>query len=51
MMENYWRKSSGKIYILTSHSDISVMDKIKISEQNKSIATGPLYEQSEFEAI
>ena len=36
---------------LTSHSGFSVMDKIKINEQNKSIVTGPLYEQAEFEAI
>ena len=36
---------------LISHSDISKMDKIKINEQKKSIVTGPLYEQDEFEAI
>ena len=28
---------------LTSHRGISVMDRVKINEQNKSIATGPLY--------
>ena len=33
------------------HSCISAMDKVKINEQNKSIATGPLYLHSEFEAI
>ena len=30
---------------------ISVMDDIKINEQNKSIGIGPLYLQTEFEAI
>ena len=30
---------------------ISVTDGIKINEQNKSIGIGPLYLQSEFEAI
>ena len=30
---------------------ISVMDGIKINEQNKSIGIGPLYLQTEFEAI
>ena len=30
---------------------ISVTDDIKINEQNKSIAIGPLYLQTEFEAI
>ena len=34
---------------LTSHSSISVMDRIKINEQNKSIVTEPLYEQAESE--
>ena len=30
---------------------ISVTDKIKINEQNKSIVIGPLYIHSKFEAI
>ena len=33
------------------HSRISVTDKVKNNEQNKSIATGPLYLHSEFEVI
>ena len=36
---------------LTSHSSISITDRIKINEQNKSIATGTLYEKTEFEVI
>ena len=28
---------------ITLHSCISVMDKVKINEQNKSIVAGPLY--------
>ena len=47
---NYWRESSRKC-ALTSQSGIAVMDRIKINEQNKSIVTGPLYEQAEFEGI
>ena len=43
-------KRPGKC-ALTSHSGISVTDKIKINKQNKSIATEPLYVHSEFEAI
>ena len=37
----HWRESSG----------ISVTDGIKINEQNKSIGIGPLYLQTESEAI
>ena len=47
---NYWRQYNGKMCI-PSHSGISVTDRIKINEQNKSTVTGPLYEQAEFEAI
>ena len=36
---------------LTLHSCISVTDRVKINEQNKSIDIGPLYLQTEFEAI
>ena len=36
---------------LTLHACISATDKVKINEQNKSIAIGPLYLQTEFEAI
>ena len=43
-------QSSGKC-ALTLHSCISVTDKVKINELNTSIATGPLYERTEFEAI
>ena len=49
-----WRETTGKMYIkctLTLHSGISITDKVKINEQNKSIATGPLYGHSKFEAI
>ena len=47
---NHWRESSAKC----AHSlfnCISVTDDIKINEQNKSIGKGPLYLQTEFEAI
>ena len=43
-------QSSGKC-ALTLHSRISVTDKVKINELNTSIATGPLYVHTEFEAI
>ena len=33
------------------HSCISVTDRVKINELNTSIATGPLYVHTEFEAI
>ena len=36
---------------LTLHSCISVTDRVKINEQNKSIDIGPLYLQTEYEAI
>ena len=36
---------------LTLHSGISITDKVKINEQNKSIATGPLYVHTKFEVI
>ena len=36
---------------LTLHTCISATDKVKIKEQNESIAIGPLYLQTEFEAI
>ena len=47
-----WRESSGKC-ALTLPSCISVTGEVKINEQNKSIATGPLYTHThtEFEAI
>ena len=34
---------------LTLHSGVSVMDKVKINEQNYSIATGPYYLHTKFE--
>ena len=43
-------QSSGKC-ALTLHSCISVTDRVKINEQNKWIDIGPLYVQTEFEAI
>ena len=43
-------QSSGKC-TLTLHSCISVTDRVKINEQNKSIDIGPLYLQTDFEAI
>ena len=47
---NHWCESSWKMayYLRTC---ISIMNKVKINEQNKSIATGPLYLHSDFEAI
>ena len=51
--ENGTRKMvqlSGKC-ALTLHSCISVPDRVKINELNTSIATGPLYVNTEFEAI
>ena len=45
-----WVQSSGKC-ALTLHSCISVTDRVKINEPNTSIATGPLYGHTEFEAI
>ena len=44
------RDSSGK-RVPTLRRCISVTDEIKINEQNKSIGIGPLYLQTEFEAI
>ena len=38
-------------YVVCSTIYISVMDGIKINELNKSIDIGPLYLQTEFEAI
>ena len=43
-------QSSGKCP-LTLLSCISVTDRVKINELNISIATGPLYVHTEFEAI
>ena len=45
-----WRESSGK-YALPLHSCISVTDRVKFNEQNNSIAVGPLYVYTKFEAI
>ena len=44
------RDSSGK-RVPTLRRCISVTNDIKINEQNKSIDIGPLYLQTEFEAI
>ena len=44
------RDSSGKL-VPTLRRCISVTDDIKINEQNKSLGIGPLYLQTEFEAI
>ena len=43
-------QSSGKC-ALTLHSCISVTDRVKINDLNTSIATGPLYVHTKFEAI
>ena len=43
-------KQPGK-WALTLHSGISVMENVKINEQNKSISTRPLYVHAEFEEI
>ena len=42
---------NGTRVALTLHTCISATDRIKINEQNKSIAIGLLYLQTEFEAI
>ena len=47
-MEDGLRSSSRKC-ALTLHSCISATDNIKNSELKKSIATGPLYVNTEFE--
>ena len=39
---------NGKCAI-TVHNCISVTDQVKITEQDKSIGTGPLYVQTKFE--
>ena len=41
----------GQEMCITLHTCISATDRVKINEQNKSIAIGPLYLQTEFEAI
>ena len=43
-------QSNGKC-ALTLHSCISVTEKVEINELNTSIATGPVYAHTEFEAI
>ena len=43
-------QSSGKC-ALTLYSCIFVKDRVKINKLNTSIATGPLYVRTEFEAI
>ena len=45
----YWLEPSGKLCSL--HSYFSVTDKVKINEQNKSIATGPFYVHTKVEPI
>ena len=45
-----WCNRAGNV-ALTLHSCISVTDRVKINELNTSIATGPLYVHTEFEAI
>ena len=51
---NVWGKSLAQIKwetTLTLHNSISIMDKVKINEQNNSIATGPFNIHTEFETI
>ena len=43
--------ASSRKCALTLHTCISATDRVNINEQNKSIAIGPLYLQTEFEAI
>ena len=47
-MPMQWRESSGKD-VLNLHSCISVMDQVKMNEQDKSMDTGSLYVQTKFE--
>ena len=49
--ENGTMGKSSRKCALTLHACISATDRVKINEQNKSIAIGPLYLQTEFEAI
>ena len=46
----YERVTPGK-YAITLHTCISITDKAKINEQNKSIAVGPFYISTYFEPI
>ena len=43
-------RNSGK-YAISLHTCISIMDKANFTEQNKSIAVGPLYIGTDFEPI
>ena len=45
-----WRVTPEK-YAITLHTCISITDKAKINEQNKSIAVGPFYMGTYFEPI
>ena len=45
-----WRVTPGK-YAISLHTCISITDKAKINEQNKSIAVGPFYIGTYFEPI
>ena len=45
-----WRVTPGK-YAISLHTCISITDKAKINEQNKSIAVGPFYMGTYFEPI
>ena len=46
--ENYWHESSGKMCINFAQQ---YLRNVKINEQNKSLAKGPLYVYTKFEAI
>ena len=45
-----WRVTPGK-YAISLHTCISITDKVKNNEQNKSIAEGPFYIGTYFEPI
>ena len=50
-MESDLSRVMARKSAFTLHSCISVTDKVKNKEQSTSIATGPLYLLTEFEAI
>ena len=49
--QNDWRETTGKMCIKFAQQHLPKMDKAKINEQKKSIATGPLYVHTEFDMI
>ena len=49
--QNDWRETTGKMCINIAQQYLRIIDKANINEQNKLIATGPLYIQTEFETL